>query len=219
MKKTRLTQTLPLLLQTGPEAGQDGRVPVLRLPGAGLQPVPQLQVAHCAVAKGHFRPAPPPLLPRHPLDTLQSLQAWLPDGYRQILKWYVFGPSGLNENDSATLRCKIGSLPFLGLRPHALHPGTIQGKEGIQFFHLATLCRKENYNANLDSDTEDPYGYGYVSDTEEPLEDSEDEFGNVSAKCLKCGFLNKVSNRWDKLECQNCSRHTDDQDLSMFVLY
>ena len=26
-------------------------------------------------------------------------------------------------------------------------------------------CRKENYNANLDSDTDDPYGYGYVSDT------------------------------------------------------
>ena len=41
--------------------------------------------------------------------------------------------------DSATLRCKIGSLPFLGLRPHALHPGAIQGKEGIKFCHLATL--------------------------------------------------------------------------------
>ena len=25
------------------------------------------------------------------------------------------------------------------LRPHALHPGAIQGKEGIQFCHLATL--------------------------------------------------------------------------------
>ena len=28
---------------------------------------------------------------------------------------------------------------FLGLRPHALHPGAIQGKEGIKFCHLATL--------------------------------------------------------------------------------
>ena len=26
-------------------------------------------------------------------------------------------------------------------RPHALHPGTIQGKEGIKFCHLATLGR------------------------------------------------------------------------------
>ena len=25
------------------------------------------------------------------------------------------------------------------LRPHALHPGAIQGKEGIKFCHLATL--------------------------------------------------------------------------------
>ena len=29
-------------------------------------------------------------------------------------------------------------LPFLGLRPYALHPGAIQGKEGIKFCHLAT---------------------------------------------------------------------------------
>ena len=28
---------------------------------------------------------------------------------------------------------------FLGLRPHALHPGAIQGKEGIKICHLATL--------------------------------------------------------------------------------
>ena len=33
--------------------------------------------------------------------------------------------------------------PFLSLklRPHALHPVTIQGKEGIKFCHLATLYR------------------------------------------------------------------------------
>ena len=27
------------------------------------------------------------------------------------------------------------------MRPHALHPGAIQGKEGIKFCHLATLFR------------------------------------------------------------------------------
>ena len=51
---------------------------------------------------------------------------------------YVW-PSGLKDYGSATLRCKIWSLPVLGLRPHALHPGAIQGKEGIKFCHLATL--------------------------------------------------------------------------------
>ena len=36
-------------------------------------------------------------------------------------------------------QCKIGSLPFLELRRHALHPGRLQGKKGIEFCHLATL--------------------------------------------------------------------------------
>ena len=61
-------------------------------------------------------------------------RTWLSDGYRQI-----FWPFGLLDYGSATLRCKIWSLPFLGLRPHSLHPGAIQGKEGIKFCHLATL--------------------------------------------------------------------------------
>ena len=51
---------------------------------------------------------------------------WLPEGDSQILRSHVFGPSGLKDYGSATLRCKIWSLPFLGLRPHALHPGAIQ---------------------------------------------------------------------------------------------
>ena len=34
-------------------------------------------------------------------------QAWLPDGYSRILRLYVFGPSGLKDYGSATLRCKI----------------------------------------------------------------------------------------------------------------
>ena len=66
-------------------------------------------------------------------------RSWLPDGYSQIFRSYVSGPSGLKDYGSAMLCCKIGSLPFLGLRPHDLHPGTVQGKEGIKFFHLATL--------------------------------------------------------------------------------
>ena len=34
-------------------------------------------------------------------------KAWLPDGYSQILRLYVFGHSGLKDYGSATLRCKI----------------------------------------------------------------------------------------------------------------
>ena len=43
----------------------------------------------------------------------------------------------LKDYGSATVRCKISSLPFLA--PHTLQPGQIQGKEGIKFCHLATL--------------------------------------------------------------------------------
>ena len=39
-------------------------------------------------------------------DIMRS-QAWLPDGYSHILRLYVFGPSGLKDYGSATLRCKI----------------------------------------------------------------------------------------------------------------
>ena len=39
--------------------------------------------------------------------TQQHQQAWLPDGYSQIFRSYVFGPSGLKDYGSATLRCKI----------------------------------------------------------------------------------------------------------------
>ena len=66
---------------------------------------------------------------------------WLPDGDSRILRLYVFGHSGLKDYGSATLPCKIWSLPFLGLGPHALHPGTIQVKEGIKFCYLSTLSK------------------------------------------------------------------------------
>ena len=36
-----------------------------------------------------------------------TLGTWFPDGYSQILRSYVFGPSGLKDYSSATLRCKI----------------------------------------------------------------------------------------------------------------
>ena len=34
-------------------------------------------------------------------------KAWLPDGYSQIFRSYVIGPSGLKDYGSAMLRCKI----------------------------------------------------------------------------------------------------------------
>ena len=34
-------------------------------------------------------------------------EAWLPDGYSRIFRLYVFGPPGLKDYGSATLRCKI----------------------------------------------------------------------------------------------------------------
>ena len=37
----------------------------------------------------------------------EKIQAWLPDGYSQIFRLYVFGPSSLKDYGSATLRCKI----------------------------------------------------------------------------------------------------------------
>ena len=60
---------------------------------------------------------------------------WLKPDLQIVCVW----PFGLLDYGSATLRCKIGSLPFLGLRPQAFNPGAIQGKEGIKFCHLATL--------------------------------------------------------------------------------
>ena len=45
---------------------------------------------------------------RYENDTfVANIKAWLPDGDSQILRLYVFGPSGLKEYGSATLRCKI----------------------------------------------------------------------------------------------------------------
>ena len=60
---------------------------------------------------------------------------WLPDGYSQIFRLYLFGPSGWKDYGySATLRSKIWSLPFLGLRR-----GGGYESAWIKFSHLATL--------------------------------------------------------------------------------
>ena len=51
------------------------------------------------------------------LQYFSSYSSWLLGGYSQIFRLYVFGPSGLKDYGSAMLRCKMWSLPFLGLRP------------------------------------------------------------------------------------------------------
>ena len=45
----------------------------------------------------------------------------------------------------ATLQNLIPSFPWIV--PHTLHPGTIQGKEGIKFCHLTTL-QGDHYHHN-----------------------------------------------------------------------
>ena len=59
-------------------------------------------------------------------------KAWLLDGYTaKIFRLYLFGPSDFWT--MAQLRYAAKFDPFLSLdcAPHTLHPGTIQGKEGI----------------------------------------------------------------------------------------
>ena len=85
----------------------------------------------------HVLPVTREMLGRGHAVTTIIYKAWLPDGYSQIFKSYVFGPSGLKVYGSASLRCKICSLPFLGLRPGGGRGGAIQGKEGIKFCSVA----------------------------------------------------------------------------------
>ena len=62
---------------------------------------------------------------------VSGLCTWLPDGYSQILRVFVFGPSGLKDYGSATLQ---NVIPSMDCPPH-----WIQGMDGIKFCHLATL--------------------------------------------------------------------------------
>ena len=57
----------------------------------------------------------------------------------KLLDCSVFGTSGLKDYGPATLHCKVRSLLFLGFCQVGGQGGTIQGKEGIKFCHLATL--------------------------------------------------------------------------------
>ena len=84
----------------------------------------------------------PYLAPRSPNSMTVSsslVQSWLPDGYNRILRSYVFGPSGFWTMAPLRYAAKFDPFSSLDCTPHALHPGAIQGKEGIKFCHLATL--------------------------------------------------------------------------------
>ena len=55
---------------------------------------------------------------------------------RRLLPYFLIvcvWPFGLLDYGSAMLRCKIGSLPFLGLRPHALHLAQSKERKGSNF--------------------------------------------------------------------------------------
>ena len=57
---------------------------------------------------------------------------------QRVMRMMIYDIIG-SWNQTVLPDSKIWSLPFLGLRPHTLHPGTIKGKEGIKFCYLATL--------------------------------------------------------------------------------
>ena len=58
---------------------------------------------------------------------------------------YVFGPLGLQDYGCAAKFDPFLSLDYIP----ALHPGAIQGKEGIKFCYLATLRDKQWISQNL----------------------------------------------------------------------
>ena len=64
-------------------------------------------------------------------------QGWLPDGYSQIFRSYVHGPSGFWTMAPLRYAAKFDPFPSLDCAPT---PSTLaQSKEGIKFCHLATL--------------------------------------------------------------------------------
>ena len=54
-------------------------------------------------------------------------------GYSQIFRLLVFGPLGLGDYGAATLRCKIWSLSFLGLRTPPSNPSQSKKRKGSNF--------------------------------------------------------------------------------------
>ena len=55
--------------------------------------------------KTTFKSKPKERFSSYPLSSV--FESWLPDGCSQIFRSYAFGPSGLKDYSSATLRCKI----------------------------------------------------------------------------------------------------------------
>ena len=55
----------------------------------------------------HVLPVTREMLGRGHAVTTIIYKAWLPDGYSQIFKSYVYGPSGFPDYGSPMLRCKI----------------------------------------------------------------------------------------------------------------
>ena len=75
----------------------------------------EIALTECVVGHGvlgahecgdHLRELHVADLPRG-LGDLPDLVAWLPDGYSQIFRLHVFGPSCLKDDGFATLRCKV----------------------------------------------------------------------------------------------------------------
>ena len=58
----------------------------------------------------------------------------MPDGYSQIFRLYVFGPSGFRTMAPLRYAAKFDTLPFLGLR-------RVGGRGGV--IHLATLIGRD----------------------------------------------------------------------------
>ena len=71
------------------------------------------------------------------------MQPWLPNGYSQIFRSYVFGPLGFWT--MAPLRYAAKFDPFLSLDCGRVEGVGAQGKEGIKFCHLATLANAANF--------------------------------------------------------------------------
>ena len=67
------------------------------------------------------------------LQEREAATTWLPNGYSQIFRSYVFAPSGLKDYGSATLSCKIWTLPFLGLCQSEGHGEQFKERNGSNF--------------------------------------------------------------------------------------
>ena len=142
---TRPQHSLSERRPPGAEKEEDGAP----APGVGRgQPHPLPQGSQGSQAAGQHARARPEEQPDPDADAgcagpaAAPCQAWLSDGYSQILRSYVFGPSGswtMAPLRYATQQNLIHSFPWIAphARARALHPGAILGKEGIKFCSVA----------------------------------------------------------------------------------